>query len=139
MKKHPPSSAVMHARRLRKNATDAEREMWGLLKSHFPEVRFRRQVPIRHYIADFASHSAKVVIEIDGGQHGMEKDATRTAAIEAEDYRVIRFWNNDVMNNASGCMTMLGQLLRPEHPQPATTSEQARKSAHPAPIEGEGK
>ena len=66
MKKHPPPISIVRARTLRKNATDAERKMQRLLKEHFPEARFRFQVPIRHYIADFASHRLKIVIELDG-------------------------------------------------------------------------
>ena len=109
MKKHPPSLSITRARELRRNPTEAEKAMWALLKKHFPEARFRRQVPIRHYIADFASHHLRMVIEIDGGQHSPESDETRTRTIEAEGYRVIRFWNNDVLANPEGCMIQLGQ------------------------------
>jgi very-short-patch-repair endonuclease len=118
--------------------------MWRLLKANFPEARFRRQVPLRHYLADFASHSSKLVIEIDGGQHDRDRDAARTTAIEAEGYRVVRFWNNEVMENGDGCMTRLAQFLRHDHPHPATTRQsfdklRIAKSAHPSPIEGEEK
>ncbi|HWH23181.1 MAG TPA: DUF559 domain-containing protein, partial [Allosphingosinicella sp.] len=85
---------MQRARRLRNDPTEAEKALWRLLRENFLRVRFRRQVPIRHYIADFASHRAMLVIEVDGGQHGGEVDAARTAVIEAEGYRVIRFWNN---------------------------------------------
>lgn len=67
MKKHPPAISIQRARELRRDPTAAEKRMWHLLKECFPEIHFRRQVPIRHYIADFASHRLKVVIEIDGG------------------------------------------------------------------------
>ncbi len=113
--------------------------MWRLLREFYPEARFRREVPLRHYIADFASHRAKLVIEIDGGQHSEERDAYRTAIIESEGYRVVRFWNNEVLENGAGCMIKLGQLLRRDHPHPAATSELARKSSHPSPIKGEGR
>jgi very-short-patch-repair endonuclease len=72
--------------------TDAERAMWRLLKLCTPGARWRRQVPIRHFIVDFASHRAKLVVEVDGGQHSQDADAGRTSIIEAEGYRVIRFW-----------------------------------------------
>lgn len=106
----------MRARALRRNATDAELAMRRLLKAAFPKLRFRRQVPIRHFIVDFASHAAKVVIEIDGGQHNAEQDAPRTAMIECEGYAVLRFWNNEVLENGEGCMIRLGEFLRQRHP-----------------------
>jgi very-short-patch-repair endonuclease len=96
-------------------------------------------VPIRHYIADFASHRLKVVVEIDGGHHSNAADARRTTDIEAEGYCVVRFWNNDVLTNGEGCMTKLAQLVPPDHPHPATTRQQVAKSAYPSPIKGEGK
>lgn len=116
MKHHPPPISIVRARQLRRNATDAEQRMWRLLREHFPDARFRRQVPLRHYIADFASHRRRVVIEIDGGQHEPAIDAQRTADIEAEGYKVIRFWNNEVLQNGEGCMLRLQQLLGPDHP-----------------------
>ncbi|MEJ5975371.1 endonuclease domain-containing protein [Novosphingobium sp. PS1R-30] len=111
MKKHPPAISVSRARNLRRNPTEAEKRMWRLLKENFPTAHFRREVPIRHYIADFASHQLKVVIEIDGGQHTPESDAPRSAAIATEGYRVIRFWNNDVLENGDGCMMRLAQFF----------------------------
>jgi very-short-patch-repair endonuclease len=137
VKKHPPPLSIKRARELRTNATEAEKAMSRLLKQCFPEARFRFQVPLRHYIADFASHRLRIVVEIDGGQHSPKADRQRTAAIEAEGYRVIRFWNSEVLENPDGCAILLEQFLRRQHPHPATTSEQARKSPHPSPIEGE--
>ena len=66
MKHTPPVGAVMRARRLRRDMTDAERAMWLLLRKAFANTHFRRQVPIRHFIADFASHQVKLIIEVDG-------------------------------------------------------------------------
>ena len=128
MKKHPPPISIVRARALRRNATEAERAMERLLKAYFPKARFRFQVPIRHHIADFASHRAKVVIELDGGQHSAEGDAARSALIESEGYRIVRFWNNEVLENGEGCMVRLGEFLGQFHPHPAATNEQARKS-----------
>ena len=87
--------------------TKAEKALWRLLRESFPGWHFRKQVPIRHYIADFASHSAKLVIEVDGGQHATENDAPRSAIIEAEGYRVIRFWNNEVLGNPDGVWSVI--------------------------------
>jgi very-short-patch-repair endonuclease len=108
-----------------------------MLRQNFPQGRFRFQVPLRHYIADFVSHRLKVVIEVDGGQHSVEADQERTSAIEAEGYRIIRFWNNEVLQNAEGCFDRLSQFLRQPHPHPAATRQQAAKSPHPSPIKGE--
>jgi very-short-patch-repair endonuclease len=138
VKKHPPAISIQRARKLRRDPTDAEKRMWHLLKECFPEIHFRRQVPIRHYIADFASHRLKVVIEIDGGQHSLERDAARSRAIEAEGYRIVRFWNNEVLGNGDGCVLRLQQHLGRPHPHPTSASEQARMPPYPSPIKGEG-
>ncbi len=137
MKKHPPPISIHRARNLRNDATEAERCMWRLLRETYSEARFRRQVPIRHYIADFASHRLRIVVEIDGGQHSFERDALRTKVIETEGYRIIRFWNNEVMENGDGCLIRLGQFLRHAHPHPAATRQHVAKSSHPSPIKGE--
>ena len=126
MKHRPAIGSTTRARALRTNATRAERAMWRLLREAFPEARFRRQVPLRHFIADFASHRARLVIECDGGQHGDAADAERTRLIEAEGYRVLRFWNNDVLGNADGVHAVIASALLGGHPHPAS------------PIEGEG-
>ena len=121
MKHHPPEGAVKRARRLRRDMTDAEKAMWRLLREAFPERHFRKQVPIRHFIADFASHRAKLIIEVDGGQHNDETDALRTAVIEAEGNRVIRFWNNEVLGNpdgVDGVWVVIDSALQGHHPHP---------------------
>ena len=97
------------ARRMRKEPTAAERKLWWHLRHRLPLARshFRRQVQIGPYIADFASHHLKLVIELDGGQHGaqIERDDARTALLQADGYRVLRFWNNDVLSNIEGVLT----------------------------------
>jgi very-short-patch-repair endonuclease len=95
------------ARKLRSNATPAERVLWQHLRLLKAEGRhFRRQVPIAGYIADFACHHSKLVIELDGGQHNEDlataRDRTRTAALEHHGYRVLRFWNVDVLEATEG-------------------------------------
>ena len=81
--------------------TDAERLLWRALKEAFPEYHWRKQVPLGRYCVDFASHSARLIIEVDGGQHAnsLDRDLQRTRFLEADDYRVLRFWNNDVLGN----------------------------------------
>ena len=98
--------------------TQAERAIWDMLRKAFEGAHFRRQVPIRHFIVDFASHPAKLVIEIDGGQHDAEADLPRTNIIEAEGYKIVRFWNNDVLGNLDGVYTVIAGVLREPHPHP---------------------
>jgi lysyl-tRNA synthetase class 2 len=95
------------ALKLRAAMTDAETKLWlrlrrGQLNGH----HFRKQVPIDDYIADFCCLRAQLVIEVDGGQHGerARQDERRTEALNEAGYRVIRFWNNDVLQNIDGVM-----------------------------------
>lgn len=111
--------------------------MERLLKECFPEARFRFQVPFGHYFADFASHRHRIIVEVDGGQHSVEADAQRTEFLQNQGYRVIRFWNNDVLANSEGCMIQLGKFLPKDHPHPAATRRRAAKSSLPSPIKGE--
>lgn len=90
-----------------------------MLWESFQDHHFRRQVPIRHFIADFASHRAKLVIEVDGGQHSEAADAARTRVIHQEGYRVLRFWNNEVLGNPDGVWTVIDAALRDRHPTPS--------------------
>ena len=92
--------------------------MWVLLRENFPEARFRRQVPIVQFIADFASHREKLVIEVDGSQHNEEVDAARTAVIEGQGYRVIRFSNYDVLTAEEGVFMVIESTIRRDHPHP---------------------
>jgi very-short-patch-repair endonuclease len=91
------------AQALRRDPTDAERKMWWLLRSMKPlGMHFRRQAPIGRYIADFAWHSGKIVIELDGSQHADVRkgyDSRRTAWLQSQGYRVLRFWNIDVLKS----------------------------------------
>ncbi|HMO76887.1 MAG TPA: endonuclease domain-containing protein [Sphingopyxis sp.] len=128
MKRIPPDGATARSRVLRTNMTDTERKVWTLLRSAFPEWRFRRQVPFRQYIADFASHRARLVIEIDGGQHNEFVDASRTAIIEADGYRVLRFWNNDVLKNIEGVAIQLATVLDETSPPPNPPPSRGRAS-----------
>ena len=78
-----------------------------------PGAHFRRQVRLGPYIADFASHNAKLVIEVDGGQHAeqSELDAARTRFLQTEGYRVLRFWNNDVLRNIDGVLEVIQRAI----------------------------
>ena len=102
-------------RELRSSATDAEQRLWYHLRDRRLDGRkFRRQVRIGPYIADFACADARLVVEVDGGQHAddAERDRLRTAAIEADGYRVIRFWNDDVLLRTEDVLAAILTALR---------------------------
>ena len=109
------SSNEVFARAMRKEPTEAERKLWWHLRHRLPvsNAHFRRQVRIGRYIVDFASHRAKLVIEIDGGQHAEQAtaDAVRTRFIEGEGYRVVRFWNNEVLTNIDSVLEAIASAL----------------------------
>jgi very-short-patch-repair endonuclease len=102
-----------NARTLRRNMTDAERALWRLLRSgHIEGHRFRRQEPLDHYIVDFVCFDARLVIEVDGGQHFESKsDAKRDTYLRSQGFRVLRFWNNDVLSNPDGVYHSRGVAL----------------------------
>jgi len=90
------------ARELRTDSTDAERRLWQKLKRRqLAGVKFRRQQPIGPYIVDFVCLERRLVIEVDGGQHSerLDEDTQRSQWLEAQGFRVLRFWNNDVLAN----------------------------------------
>lgn len=115
-----PSGAVQRARLLRRNKTDAEKRLWRELRRVFPEAKFRQQSPVGHYYPDFLSFRHKLIVEVDGGQHALQEagDAGRTAYLEAQGYRVIRFWNNDVLANTEGVLQVIAMALKPQDPHP---------------------
>jgi very-short-patch-repair endonuclease len=104
---------VPRARVLRCDATEAEKKLWQHLRqAPFKQHHFRRQATIGPYFADFASHQLKLVIELDGGQHaGSASDEMRTRYLEAFDYRVLRFWNNDVIGNMPGVLSAIDAAI----------------------------
>jgi BirA family biotin operon repressor/biotin-[acetyl-CoA-carboxylase] ligase len=91
------------AQRLRTNPTDADKALWTRLKNRQLGVAFTRQCPIGGFVVDFACRTARLAIELDGGQHAdSAADAARTLVIESHGYRLVRFWNNDVLANTDG-------------------------------------
>ncbi len=118
---------VPRARNFRKNPTDAERKLWQHLR-HLPcAAHFRRQATIGPYFADFACHTNRLVIEIDGGQHAdSTSDAMRTTYLEACGYRVLRFWNNNVLGNIDGVIATIIGVLRAAPPTPDPSPPQGR-------------
>jgi very-short-patch-repair endonuclease len=93
--------------------TDAEQRLWWALRQLGTSNRFRRQHPIGARIVDFACPAAKLAIELDGGQHAINKaeDEARTQQLARHGYRVIRFWNSDVMENIEGVLLAIKQAL----------------------------
>jgi very-short-patch-repair endonuclease len=102
------------ARKLRLWQTDAEKFLWRRLRDRrLPGAKFRRQAPIEGHVADFVCEDARLIVEIDGGQHaGNKADAVRTARLEAAGYAVLRFWNNDVMTNMDGVLEKILEMLQ---------------------------
>jgi very-short-patch-repair endonuclease len=92
--------------------TDAERILWRALREALPKYHWRKPVPLGPYFADFASHSAKLIIEVDGGHHATSAvDAERTYFLERQGFRVLRFWNDEVLGNTSNVVHRIGQEL----------------------------
>ena len=108
-----PAEAVARARKLRRNSTDAERKLWRALHSQLPKSKWRRQMPVGPYVVDFACFSEKLVVELDGGQHASQADYDydRTRFLQREGYRVMRFWNNDVIENIQGVLESIAANL----------------------------
>jgi very-short-patch-repair endonuclease len=120
-----------NARTLRKNSTDAERILWLELRDHrLNGAGFRRQVPIKNFIADFVCHAAKLVVELDGGQHfsddAEQADAARSAAIEAQGFQVLRFSNHDVMTNRAGVLETIAAAVAERAPTLTLPGERER-------------
>ena len=98
------------AKVLRKNSTDAENLLWKhFRRKELTGLKFRRQQPIDHYIVDFVCFARRVVIEVDGGQHAIEKDkdVERDAYLTRNGFKVLRFWNNEVLENIEGVLEVI--------------------------------
>jgi ATP-dependent helicase HrpA/adenine-specific DNA-methyltransferase len=108
---------LSNAKRLRRNMTDAELLLWSKLRRHqIHGLMFRHQTSIGHYIVDFACLTIKLIIEVDGGQHNINKaaDERRTRWLEARGYRVMRFWNNEVLQNLDGVLEVIWRATAPK-------------------------
>ena len=118
------------ARGLRRRQTDAERRLWARLRDRrLLGVKFKRQMPIGPYIADFCCREMKLIVELDGGQHAAraDYDVARTAHLQALSYRVVRFWGNEALSNTNGVLQRIAQALTSAGPSP-----------RPSPQRGEG-
>jgi very-short-patch-repair endonuclease len=125
---------VSRARRLRRQMADAERALWMRLRGRgLLGWKFRRQHGIGHCIADFACLDARLVIEVDGGQHveRCRKDALRTQRLEASGFRIIRFWNGAVLKNIEDVLEVIARELQGIAPHPNPHPEGAREKSEP--------
>ncbi len=103
--------SVGRARALRRNQTDVERTLWLALRDRrLCGAKFRRHVPIGPYIVDFLCAEQRLIVELDGGQHGTPSDAVRQTWLETQGYRVLRFWNNAVADNLPGVLSTVAGL-----------------------------
>jgi len=108
-----------HAAQLRRDATDAEAALWLELRGRrLQGFKFKRQWTLGVYIVDFCCLERRLVVELDGGQHNEARDARRTAWLEGLGFRVIRFWNNDVLANLEGALHTIVMALKEASPQP---------------------
>ena len=134
---HQPSGTIDRARQLRRTSTEVEKRLLRALREKLPAFKWRHQMPVGPYFVDIACFAERLIIELDGGQHAEagEYDAARTRFIEAQGYRVVRFWNNDVVENLSGVLESITATLSPSpsrgsaaHPSPAGRGREARSA-----------
>ena len=106
---------------LRRQPTDAERRLWQVLRARqLHGLKFRRQHGLERYIVDFACPEARLIVELDGGQHAdrAERDAARTRVLESKGYTVLRFWNHQVMENLEGVVAVIeAEVLKRTAPE----------------------
>ncbi len=103
---------VERARNLRRNATEAEKRLWSRLRDRqFLGRKFRRQRPIGRYFVDFVCLESRLIVEVDGGQHDPRTDSARTRYLKKQGYRVMRFWNNEVLDNTEGVLETIVAAL----------------------------
>jgi very-short-patch-repair endonuclease len=125
---HPVRRQInRHAITLRRDATEAERQLWSALRNRqLDGVKFRRQVTLGPYIVDFLCVDAALVVEVDGGQHSEEVDASRSAWLTAQGYQILRFWNHEVLTNLDGVVEAIAVDLKKKtltQPSPAKAGE----------------
>jgi len=121
----PDRKATSIARGLRSLQTDAETKLWRYLRNRqISGAKFVRQEPVDHYVCDFVCRELKLIIEADGGQHSESKaDAVRDRRLSEIGYRVLRFWNNDVLQNIEGVVQTIESAIQDApHPTPLPAS-----------------
>lgn len=121
MQRPPGYDKLKRVRRLRRDMTDADIKLWSRIRASQLGVKFRKQTWLAGFIADFVSIEARLVIEVDGGQHDLqrEEDEARAAAMKAIGYRTIHFWNHDVLQNIDGVLMTIQTALPSPSRRPA--------------------
>jgi adenine-specific DNA-methyltransferase len=119
--------SITRAKELRKNSTDAERALWRVLRSRqLSGHKFRRQQPLGPFVVDFVCLEARLVVEIDGGQHGEDRqlayDSRRTVWLQNQNFRVLRFWNHEVLNQLDSVSELIEKALAMRHSGPNLSS-----------------
>ena len=109
------------AKRMRREPTDAERKLWSILRAkRLAGWKFKRQEQIDRYIVDFVCFGARLIVEADGSQHAeSEADAARDAYLTGQGFRLLRFWNNDILTNPDGVATAILAALETPLPNPS--------------------
>ncbi len=109
--------------------TDVEQKLWWALHEHLPSWKFRRQHPVGRYVVDFACPQRELAIELDGGQHAERTDADkgRSAELAEQGYRVIRFWNHDVVENIEGVLETIASALGAFPTSPGLSAPMGRR------------
>ena len=113
----------LFARKLRNNPTEVEKKLWIYLqRKQLDGLKFRRQQPIGRYIVDFVNFEKRIIIEVDGGQHVLNKrqDEERDACFRHQDFKVLRFWDNEVLENPEGVMEIIRNACFPPSLTPPT-------------------
>ncbi|MFN7227399.1 MAG: DUF559 domain-containing protein [Holosporales bacterium] len=136
------NTTTRRARQLRSSLTDAEKKLWQhLRRDQLHGLHFRRQHPVPPYILDFVCSEKNLAIELDGGQHteNQEYDAERTRFLEEQGYRVLRFWNNDVLSNIEGVLEVVARTadVYPLPDPPPQAGEGDQRGAPPQAGEGD--
>lgn len=128
---HPtPKLLRTRAKAMRSAPTDAERKLWAILRAkRLAEYKFKRQVPIDRYIVDFVCLRQRLIIEVDGGQHSPSSDARRDAYLLGQGFRILRFWNNEILINEEGVSRRILDELEPPLPNPSPAGGEGLKGA----------
>jgi very-short-patch-repair endonuclease len=114
---------LARAKSLRKGQTDAEQRLWYFLRAHrFMALKFKRQKPIGPFIADFVCLELKLIIEVDGGQHGSPTDERRDRWFADRGYTVLRFWNNEVLGQTEAVLEKIRLVVLALSPSPSPAS-----------------
>jgi very-short-patch-repair endonuclease len=137
MRTKPPTDPIIldRARRMRREMTEVELKLWSILRNRdLVGVKFRRQVPIGNYIADFCCLAYRLIVELDGGQHAAQEaaDASRSRFLSEEGFRILRFWNDQVL---SGSEFVVAEIVAAIIEEGRAPSPDARGARRPLPRE----